>query len=291
MNTLLLGAQCSLSRWVGCYCNIEPVQTSNHSNLRIARVLISLWAWINPVWFHCEHDYGTVPVWIKWISARWCLCGLVENRFWNAFTSFVCTMKPLRLVRYTIVQSFYWSKNKKALRLRLDCLWLMVFHYRVASSSGSSGINNSRTKSLSTTHNLTCMAAFLTELADEFDLSVVAMNHLTTRIDKDDNSNNRGGTTKLVPSLGESDLGAFCYITVDDWSASISCGRNGFGWKYTHQQHGWSTQLHVGQVTAQTYRNGIVYGYWQGNSRYISSVFANSITSCNETRKAELKLQ
>jgi hypothetical protein len=46
------------------------------------------------------------------------------------------------------------------------------------------------------------MAAFLTELASEFDLAVVAMNHLTSRIEKDGNNNKSG--TKMVPALGES---------------------------------------------------------------------------------------
>lgn len=80
----------------------------------------------------------------------------------------------------------------------------MAFHYRVASSAPSSSTGNDKRKSnsLSTTHNLTRMAAFLTELASQFDIAVVAMNHLTTRIEKDD-TNNQGGM-KMVPALGES---------------------------------------------------------------------------------------
>jgi len=80
----------------------------------------------------------------------------------------------------------------------------MAFHYRVASSAPSTSTGNGKNKSdsLSTTHNLTRMAAFLTELASQFDIAVVAMNHMTTRIEKDDASNQGG--MKLVPALGES---------------------------------------------------------------------------------------
>ena len=98
---------------------------------------------------------------------------------------------------------FLLEQEQKGCPVRLLVIDSMAFHYRVASSAGGN-TSNSRTNSLSTTHNLTRMAAFLTELAAEFDLAVVAMNHLTTRIDKDGNSNNPGGTTKLVPALGES---------------------------------------------------------------------------------------
>mmetsp|Transcript_1688 Transcript_1688/g.3700 ORF Transcript_1688/g.3700 Transcript_1688/m.3700 type:complete len:521 (+) Transcript_1688:65-1627(+) len=93
--------------------------------------------------------------------------------------------------------------EEKGTPVKLVVIDSLAFHYRVASSSSYTNASNVRHKSnsLSTTHNLTRMAAFLTEMASEFDLAVVAMNHLTTRIEKD-GSNNTG--TKLVPALGES---------------------------------------------------------------------------------------
>ncbi|KAL7527325.1 hypothetical protein ACHAWF_002134 [Thalassiosira exigua] len=92
---------------------------------------------------------------------------------------------------------FLLELEEKKTPVKLVVIDSMAFHYRVASSSSSAGGN--KNSSLSTTHNLTRMATFLMELATEFDLAVVAMNHLTTR--KDDNNN---GGTKLVPALGES---------------------------------------------------------------------------------------
>jgi len=100
---------------------------------------------------------------------------------------------------------FLLELEEKGTPVKLIVIDSLAFHYRVASSSSFTNGNNSsnnKNSSLSTTHNLTRMAAFLTELASEFDLAVVAMNHLTTKIEKDDN-NNAGGT-KLVPALGES---------------------------------------------------------------------------------------
>eukprot|EP00804_Cyclotella_cryptica_P021960 CCRYP_000904-RA/>CCRYP_000904-RA protein AED:0.26 eAED:0.26 QI:0/-1/0/1/-1/1/1/0/360 len=75
----------------------------------------------------------------------------------------------------------------------------LAFHYRVASSANSK--DTGRKTSLPNTNNLTRMATFLLELASEFELAVVAMNHVTTKMDKDDAT---GSGTKLVPSLGES---------------------------------------------------------------------------------------
>ena len=103
---------------------------------------------------------------------------------------------------------FLLEQEEKKTPVKLVVIDSLAFHYRVASSSSSSGSvknsnSNTNNNSLSTTHNLTRMAAFLTELASEFDLAVVAMNHLTTRIEKDANNNAVGGT-KLVPALGES---------------------------------------------------------------------------------------
>ncbi|KAL7535008.1 hypothetical protein ACHAXR_006205 [Thalassiosira sp. AJA248-18] len=100
--------------------------------------------------------------------------------------------------------NFLLEQEEKGRPVKLLVIDSMAFHYRVASSSSysSNGSSNNKNNSLSNTHNLTRMAGFLTELASEFDLAVVAMNHLTTRIEKDD-INNAGGT-KLVPALGES---------------------------------------------------------------------------------------
>lgn len=98
--------------------------------------------------------------------------------------------------------NFLLKQEQNGTPVKLVVIDSLAFHYRVASSSSSTGNGSNKSNSLSTTHNLTRMAAFLTELASEFDLAVVAMNHLTTRIEKD-NNNNPGGT-KLVPALGES---------------------------------------------------------------------------------------
>ena len=98
---------------------------------------------------------------------------------------------------------FLLEQEEKNTPVKLVVIDSLAFHYRVASSSSMTGTSTAKNNSLSTTHNLTRMSAFLTEMATEFDLAVVAMNHLTTRIEKDD-KNNPGGTTKLVPALGES---------------------------------------------------------------------------------------
>jgi RAD51-like protein 2 len=111
-------------------------------------------------------------------------------------TSQTCTLYNL--------PEFLSGLERKGTPAKILVIDSMAFHYRVASLAPSSSTGNGKTKSnaLSTTHNLTRMAAFLTELASEFDIAVVAMNHLTTRVEKDD-TNNQGGL-KLVPALGES---------------------------------------------------------------------------------------
>ncbi|KAL3758816.1 hypothetical protein ACHAWU_007933 [Discostella pseudostelligera] len=94
---------------------------------------------------------------------------------------------------------FLLELEQKGTPVKLVVIDSVAFHYRVASAAPSSrnGNGNKKNNSLSSTHNLTRMAAFLSELASEFDLAVLAINHLTTRIDKDEG-------TKLVPALGES---------------------------------------------------------------------------------------
>lgn len=108
---------------------------------------------------------------------------------------------------YSLPQ-FLMEQEEKGHPVKLLVIDSLAFHYRVANTSTSSnnnggggGSNNNRNNSLSNTHNLTRMSTFLTELASEFDMAVVALNHLTTKIEKDENGNS---TTKLVPALGES---------------------------------------------------------------------------------------
>ena len=104
--------------------------------------------------------------------------------------------------------TFLLDLEQKGTPARILVIDSIAFHYRVASSANSfstTSNNNGKNKSnsLSNTHNLTRMATFLIELADQFEIAVVVMNHLTTRLEKGD-ANNQGGGMKLVPALGES---------------------------------------------------------------------------------------
>lgn len=92
---------------------------------------------------------------------------------------------------------FLQEQEEKGMPVKILVIDSLAFHYRVASSINSSNKGNF----LSTTTSLTRMAAFLQELASEFDLAVLALNHLTNKLDKD--STGAGGM-KLVPALGES---------------------------------------------------------------------------------------
>jgi RecA/RadA recombinase len=92
---------------------------------------------------------------------------------------------------------FLQEQEEKGKPVKIVVIDSLAFHYRVASSIN----NNNKGNFLSTTTSLTRMAAFLQELASEFDLAVLALNHLTNKIDKD--STGAGGM-KLVPALGES---------------------------------------------------------------------------------------
>lgn len=139
---------------------------------------------------------------LSWFSPEYVLQGIHIFRVQDE-ASQTCTLYDL--------PKFLLELEKKGTPVKLVVIDSLAFHYRVASSTssniGSSNGNNhsnNRSNSLSTTHNLTRMAAFLIDLASEFDLAVVAMNHLTTRIEKDGNSIAGGTTTKLVPALGES---------------------------------------------------------------------------------------
>ena len=133
----------------------------------------------------------------NWFSPEFILGGIHIFRVHDE-ASQTCTLYNL--------PKFLLELEQKGTPVKMVVIDSLAFHYRVASSSTSSNIgnngNSNKNSSLSTTHNLTRMAAFLTELASEFDIAVVAMNHLTSRIEKDSNNNKSG--TKLVPALGES---------------------------------------------------------------------------------------
>ena len=103
--------------------------------------------------------------------------------------SLTCTL-------YNLPQ-FLQEQEEKGLPVKVVVIDSVAFHYRVASAINSSNKGNF----LSTTTLATRMAAFLQELASEFDLAVLALNHLTNKLDKD--SKGAGGM-KLVPALGES---------------------------------------------------------------------------------------
>lgn len=92
---------------------------------------------------------------------------------------------------------FLQEQEEKGKPVKIVVIDSLAFHYRVASSINS----NNKGNFLSTTTSLTRMAAFLQELASEFDLAVLALNHLTNKIDKDSTV---AGGMKLVPALGES---------------------------------------------------------------------------------------
>ena len=52
---------------------------------------------------------------------------------------------------------------------------------------------------------LTSIAAYLSSISTNFDLSVIAINHLTTKVGKsNDNNTTEKGDVRLVPALGES---------------------------------------------------------------------------------------
>mmetsp|Transcript_25125 Transcript_25125/g.52935 ORF Transcript_25125/g.52935 Transcript_25125/m.52935 type:complete len:492 (-) Transcript_25125:288-1763(-) len=98
---------------------------------------------------------------------------------------------------------FLIEQEDKGLPVKLIVVDSMAFHYRMAASSSHSIRSiNGKSGSFSTSPNVTRLATLLIEIASEFDLAVVAINHLTTKIDKD--TKNGGGGTKLVPALGES---------------------------------------------------------------------------------------
>eukprot|EP00956_Cyclotella_meneghiniana_P001918 scaffold2066_cov68-Cyclotella_meneghiniana.AAC.25 len=97
---------------------------------------------------------------------------------------------------------FLLEQEEKGNPVKLVVIDSLAFHYRAAGSAARS--KNRYTKNsttLNNTYNLTRIATFLSGLASEYELAVVAMNHMTTRIDR---NNTTGSGTKLVPALGES---------------------------------------------------------------------------------------
>ena len=97
---------------------------------------------------------------------------------------------------------FLLEQEEKGNPVKLVVVDSLAFHYRAAGSAARS--KNRYTKNsttLNNTYNLTRIASFLSELACEFELAVVAMNHMTTRIDR---NNATCSGTKIVPALGES---------------------------------------------------------------------------------------
>ena len=129
-----------------------------------------------------------------------------------------CTM-------YNLPQ-FLLEQEEKGTPVKIVVVDSVAFHYRMTNSSSTSTApsqsslsftnknNNGKhiiskggksTNSFSNTHNITRIATLLTEIASEFDVAVVAMNHLTTKMDIDNNNpGTSSGGTKLVPALGES---------------------------------------------------------------------------------------
>ncbi|KAL3815475.1 hypothetical protein ACHAXA_000712 [Cyclostephanos tholiformis] len=171
--------------WSMAIAMVDHVKTSAERKIRLKKE--SMHANIN--------DGGRHVQFPSWLTPESVLEGIHIFRVHDE-TSQTCTIYNL--------PKFLFDLERKGTPAKILVIDSMAFHYRVASSTPSSGTVNGKIKSnsLSTTHNLTRMAAFLTELASEFDLAVVAMNHLTTRIEKDDTNNQ--GRLKLVPALGES---------------------------------------------------------------------------------------
>jgi RAD51-like protein 2 len=96
---------------------------------------------------------------------------------------------------------FLLEQERKGRPVKLLVIDSLAFHHRAAASANRSKNRSNRNNSLSHTYNLTRMATFLSELATEFEIAVVAMNHMTTRVDRKDTT---GSGTKVVPALGES---------------------------------------------------------------------------------------
>ena len=101
---------------------------------------------------------------------------------------------------YSLPQ-FLLEQERKGMPVKLVVVDSMAFHYRASASVARSKNRYNKSASVNNTYTLTKMATFLSELASEFELAVVAINHMTTRFDRKDKS---GTTSSLVPALGES---------------------------------------------------------------------------------------
>eukprot|EP00578_Thalassiosira_sp_NH16_P031311 CAMPEP_0181078316 /NCGR_PEP_ID=MMETSP1071-20121207/1418_1 /TAXON_ID=35127 /ORGANISM="Thalassiosira sp., Strain NH16" /LENGTH=495 /DNA_ID=CAMNT_0023159617 /DNA_START=303 /DNA_END=1790 /DNA_ORIENTATION=- len=164
-----------------------------------------------------------------WLTAESILEGIHIFRVHDE-ASQTCTLYNL--------PKFLLELEQKGTPAKIVVIDSLAFHYRVASSSSSIVNGSKKNNSLSTTHNLTRMAAFLIEIASEFDLAVVAMNHLTTRIEKD--GNNSQGGTKLVPALGES------------WAHSVTSRLMIDHYRPFHTDTSSSTDTHMDEVRTCT---------------------------------------
>ena len=101
---------------------------------------------------------------------------------------------------YSLPQ-FLLEQEQKGRPVKLVVVDSLAFHYRASASAARSKNKYNKKASMNNTYTLTKMATFLSELASEFELAVVAINHMTTRFDRKDKS---GTTSSLVPALGES---------------------------------------------------------------------------------------
>mmetsp|Transcript_14318 Transcript_14318/g.17394 ORF Transcript_14318/g.17394 Transcript_14318/m.17394 type:complete len:409 (-) Transcript_14318:155-1381(-) len=88
---------------------------------------------------------------------------------------------------------FLNEMKSKGQPVKLIVIDSIAFHYRCTSND-----YKSRTKSLTST------ASFLSDLANTFDLAIVVINQMTTKIGAMTNNNNSSSDSRFVPALGES---------------------------------------------------------------------------------------
>jgi RAD51-like protein 2 len=91
---------------------------------------------------------------------------------------------------------FLMEQEEKGIPVKIIVIDSLAFHYRATASANRIGRN--KNNSVAHTYNLTRMATFLSQLASEFEVAVLVMNHMTTRLDRS------SGNMKIVPALGES---------------------------------------------------------------------------------------
>ena len=85
----------------------------------------------------------------------------------------------------------FLEQEQSTLPVKLVVIDSIAFHYRSATP-------NDREYYLQRTQNLTNLASFLGDLATKYQLAVVAINQMTTKVDESTN------TSRCVPALGES---------------------------------------------------------------------------------------